>query len=56
MLKSYKYMQFRSTNNVSDSQVLGNLLNQISPDGQIDSVYTMGFITKNIAGKSFQID
>ena len=31
-----------TTNNVSDSQVLGNLLDQIPPDEQIDSVYTDG--------------
>ena len=30
------------TNNVSDSQVLGDLLDQISPDERIDSVYTDG--------------
>ncbi|MFX5701231.1 transposase, partial [Acinetobacter baumannii] len=29
-----------STNNVSDSQVLGDLLDQIPQDEQIDSVYT----------------
>ena len=31
-----------TTNNVSDSQVLGDLLDQIPPDEQIDSVYTDG--------------
>ena len=31
-----------TTNNVSDSQVLGDLLDQISPDEQIDSIYTDG--------------
>ncbi|MCP8630935.1 IS5 family transposase, partial [Acinetobacter baumannii] len=31
-----------STNNVSDSQVLGDLLDQIPQDEQIDSVYTDG--------------
>lgn len=31
-----------TTNNVSDSQVLGDLLNQIPSDEQIDSVYTDG--------------
>ena len=31
-----------TTNNVSDSQVLGDLLNQIPQDEQIDSVYTDG--------------
>ena len=31
-----------ATNNVSDSQVFGNLLDQIPPDEQIDSVYTDG--------------
>ncbi|WP_035372758.1 IS5 family transposase, partial [Acinetobacter gerneri] len=31
-----------TTNNVSDSQVLGDLLNQIPPDEPIDSVYTDG--------------
>ncbi len=31
-----------TTNNVSDSQVLGDLLDQISLDEQIDSVYTDG--------------
>jgi hypothetical protein len=31
-----------TTNNVSDSQVLGDLLNQISSDELIDSVYTDG--------------
>ena len=43
MLKPYKYEQFSlQTNNVSDSQVLGDLLNQIPQDEQIDSVYTDG--------------
>ncbi|WP_257226779.1 MULTISPECIES: IS5 family transposase [unclassified Acinetobacter] len=41
-----KTLQIRAiqltTNNVSDSQVLGDLLNQISQDEQIDSVYTDG--------------
>lgn len=31
-----------TTNNVSDSQVLGDLLDQIPPDEQIDSVFTDG--------------
>jgi hypothetical protein len=31
-----------TTNNVSDSQVLGDLLDQIPPDERIDSVYTDG--------------
>ncbi len=31
-----------TTNNVSDSQVLGDLLDQISQDEHIDSVYTDG--------------
>lgn len=31
-----------TTNNVSDSQVLGDLLDQISQEEQIDSVYTDG--------------
>lgn len=31
-----------TTNNVNDSQVLGDLLNQILPDERIDSVYTDG--------------
>ncbi len=31
-----------STNNVSDSQVLGDLLDQIPQDERIDSVYTDG--------------
>ena len=31
-----------TTNNISDSKVLGNLLDQISPDDQIDSVYADG--------------
>ena len=31
-----------TTNNVSDSQVLGDLLDQIPQDEQIDSVYTDG--------------
>ena len=39
-------MQIRAiqltTNNVSDSQVFGDLLDQIPPDEQIDSVYTDG--------------
>ncbi len=39
-------MQIRAvqltTNNVSDSQVLGDLLNQIPSDERIDSVYTDG--------------
>ena len=41
-----KTLQIRAiqltTNNVSDSQVLGDLLNQIPQDEQIDSVYTDG--------------
>ncbi|ENU36816.1 hypothetical protein F970_02873 [Acinetobacter sp. CIP 102082] len=39
-----KTLQIRAvqltTNNLSDSQVLGDLLNQIPQDEQIDSVYT----------------
>ena len=31
-----------TTNNVNDSQVLGDLLDQIPPDEPIDSVYTDG--------------
>ena len=31
-----------TTNNVSDSQVFGDLLDQIPQDEQIDSVYTNG--------------
>jgi len=31
-----------TTNNVSDSQVLGHLLSQIPEDGRVDSVYTDG--------------
>lgn len=41
-----KILQIRAvqltTNNISDSQVLGDLLAQISPDEKIDSVYTDG--------------
>ena len=41
-----KTLQIRAvqltTNNVSDSQVLGDLLDQIPHDQQIDSVYTDG--------------
>ena len=41
-----KTLQIRAvqltTNNVSDSQVLGDLLDQIPPDERIDSVYTDG--------------
>jgi len=41
-----KTMQIRAvqltTNNVSDSQVLGDLLNQIPPDERIDSIYRDG--------------
>ena len=41
-----KTLQIRAvqltTNNVSDSQVLGDLLDQIPPDEQIDSIYTDG--------------
>ena len=41
-----KTLQIRAvqltTNNVSDSQVLGDLLNQIPPDERIDSVYRDG--------------
>ena len=41
-----KTLQIRAvqltTNNVSDSQVLGDLLNQIPQDERIDSVYTDG--------------
>ena len=31
-----------TTNNVNDSQVLGDLLDQIPADERIDSVYTYG--------------
>ena len=41
-----KTLQIRAvqltTNNVSDSQVLGDLLKQIPQDEQIDSIYTYG--------------
>lgn len=42
-LKPSKYVQVQLTaNNVSDSQALGGLLDQIPLDEQIDSVYTDG--------------
>jgi len=45
-----KTLQIRAvqltTNNVSDSQVLGDLLNQIPPTEPIDSVYTDGAYDK----------
>ena len=44
------------TNNVSDSQVLGDLLDQIPQDEQIDSVYTaMELMTPSNAVRSLQI-
>ena len=42
MLKPYKYAVQLTTNNVSDSQVLGDLLDQIPQDERVDSVYTDG--------------
>ena len=42
MLKPCKYVQYSLQNNVSDSQVLGDLLAQIPLDERIDSVYTDG--------------
>ena len=42
-----------TTNNVSDSQVLGNLLAQIPLDKRIDSVYTDVLMTQRTADKSF---
>ena len=45
-----------TANNVSDSQVLEDLLAQIPLDEQIDSVYTeMVLMTKNDAVRSLQI-
>ena len=41
-----------TTNNVSDSQVLGDLLSQIQQDeqiGSVDIVYIDGLMTRNIA-------
>ena len=53
-----KTLQIRAiqltTNNVCDSQVLGDLLNQIPQDEQIDSVYTDGAYDSN-AVRSLQI-
>ncbi len=43
-----------TTNNVSDSQVLGDLLAQIPLDERIDSVYIpMVLMTRSTADKSF---
>ena len=55
-----KTLQIRAvqltTNNVSDSQVLGDLLDQIPQDEQIDSVYTaMELMTPSNAVRSLQI-
>jgi hypothetical protein len=40
---------------VSDSQVLGDLLDQIPLDEQIDSVYRVGLMTQNNAVRLLQI-
>jgi IS5 family transposase len=40
--ETFKYAQFSSLQIMSDSQVLGDLLDQIPQDEQIDSVYTDG--------------
>ena len=56
-----KILQIRAvqltTNNVSDSQVLGDLLNQIPQDEQIDSVYVkpMEPMTPSNTVRSLQI-
>ena len=42
-----------TTNNVSDSQILGDLLSPIPLDEQIDLVYTMVLMTRRTADKSF---
>jgi hypothetical protein len=42
-----------TTNNVSDSQVLGDLLDQIPLDERIDSVIQMVLMTQSTADKSF---
>ena len=56
MLKPYKYRAVQlTTNNVSDSQVLGDLLNQIPQDERIDSVYTDGAYDASNAVRSLQI-
>ena len=57
MLKPYKYEQAvqLTTNNVSDSEALGGLLDQIPLDEQIDSVYTDGPMIQNNAVRSLQI-
>ena len=45
-----------TTNNISDSQVLGDLLDQIPQDEQIDSVYTDGaYMIPSNADMSLQI-
>ncbi len=50
-------MQIRAiqltTNNVSDSQVIGDLLDQIPQDEQINSVYTDGLCCTNLSVKGF---
>ena len=53
-----KTLQIRAvqlTTNVSDSQVLGDLLNQIPQDERIDSVYTDGAYDTSNAVRSLQI-
>lgn len=42
-----------TTTNVSDSQILGDLLDQIPLEEQIDSVYKMGLMTRNTADRRF---
>ena len=54
-----KTLQIRAiqltTNNVSDSQVLGDLLNQIPQDERIDSFIPMELMTPSNAVRSLQI-
>ena len=52
MLKPYIYVLYNlRRTNVSDSQVLGDLLLEIPPDEQIDSVYTDGAYDSKLCSK-----
>lgn len=52
MLKPYTYVLYNfTTNNVSDSQALEDLLLEIPPDEQIDSVYTDGAYDSKLCSK-----
>ncbi|EXT33940.1 transposase DDE domain protein [Acinetobacter sp. 25977_8] len=54
-----KTLQIRAvqltTNNVSDSQVLGDLLDQIPQDERVDSVYTDGAYDTKQCHRSLRI-